>query len=160
MPRKYTPQEQIQVFWSGIAITSNDDKCWLWQRHLDHSGYGKALYGNRQHATHRIMWMLTYGDIPKYLEVCHTCDVRNCCNPKHLFLGSHLDNMRDMVSKNRQPNNKHENNPHHKLTLEQVTEIRTRYSREKKNGKILAREYGIGQTQLYRIVHNEHWKDA
>lgn len=27
--RKYTPQEQIEVFWANVIITADDNLCWL-----------------------------------------------------------------------------------------------------------------------------------
>ena len=38
---------------------------------------------------------------PGNMFVLHKCDVRNCFNPKHLFLGTNDDNMKDMASKDR-----------------------------------------------------------
>jgi len=49
---------------------------------------------------HRLVWMLFNGD-PGEMHVLHRCDMPACCNPEHLFLGTHLDNMRDMDEKNR-----------------------------------------------------------
>lgn len=33
----------------------------------------------------------------------HTCDYSFCVNPDHLFVGTHSDNMRGMLGKNRGP---------------------------------------------------------
>src|SRR5439155_563058 len=86
-------------FWSKVDKTST---CWLWKGAKDSSGYGWV--GNGQHktiTTHRLIWELTFGSIPKGLWVLHTCDVRNCVNPAHLWLGTNTDNQRDASRKGR-----------------------------------------------------------
>ncbi len=68
------------------------------------SGYGsiRCDQGKGKHVyAHRLAYELTYGPIPRGLFVCHHCDVRRCIEPTHLFLGTHRDNMADMVAKGR-----------------------------------------------------------
>lgn len=80
------------------------DTCWLWTG-ANNDGYGVFCVGSRKDGTrklvgaHRVSWVLHNGDIPEGLFVCHTCDVRNCVNPAHLWLGTHQDNMADTRNK-------------------------------------------------------------
>jgi HNH endonuclease len=77
--------------------------CWGWRKKPLKTGYGALYIGKRKLASaHRISWIIHRGEIPDKLFVLHKCDNRICTNPDHLFLGTHIDNMRDMVSKNRQ----------------------------------------------------------
>lgn len=79
--------------------------CQIIQCGKTRKGYGKvSLNGERQ--AHRASYKETYGEIPKGLYVCHRCDVRDCIEPTHLFLGTQADNMKDMVGKGRS------NHPH------------------------------------------------
>lgn len=85
-------------FWSKVQKT---DGCWLWQGATTGAGYGGFNIKGDLIGAHRVAYELTFGPIPDGLLVCHTCDVRHCVNPAHLFLGTHTDNMQDCKTKGR-----------------------------------------------------------
>ena len=88
-------------------------------------GYGSVKCGDRGALlVHRVAWELVRGPIPDGLDVLHSCDVRLCAKPDHLFLGTHLDNMRDMISKGRDVHFSGEQNGNSKLSIEDVDDIR------------------------------------
>ncbi len=59
------------------------------------------MRGGQQWLHHRFVWTEHNGPIPKGMCVCHHCDEPACINPDHLFLGTHQDNMQDMINKKR-----------------------------------------------------------
>ena len=63
--------------------------------------YGKILYNRESKLAHRISWEIFKGPIPKRKCVLHFCDTPQCVNPDHLFIGTHTDNMHDMIKKGR-----------------------------------------------------------
>lgn len=78
--------------------------CWIWMGKVQNKGYAIAIAAKRDYGTtvvHRIAYQIAYGPFPRDLLVCHRCDVRCCVNPTHLFLGTNLDNTRDMDRKGR-----------------------------------------------------------
>ena len=85
-------------FWARVNRT---DDCWLWTGWKDWGGYGILTVKDKNIKAHRFSWELFFGPIPLGLKVLHKCDVRLCVNPDHLFLGTNLDNSRDMVNKGR-----------------------------------------------------------
>ncbi len=88
-------------FWIKVAATANPNLCWLWMGTA--SSYGGIKYNGSMYKSHRVAYYLHYGKDPIGLEVMHSvCDNPKCCNPNHLSLGTHGDNMADMVAKGRQ----------------------------------------------------------
>jgi hypothetical protein len=91
-------------FWANV---SKGPGCWEWTASCHSTGYGQIGVGRKNRGAHQVAWELTFGPIEKdptkFRSVCvlHRCDNRKCCNPNHLFLGTHTDNMRDMVAKGR-----------------------------------------------------------
>lgn len=83
----------------------SENGCWVWQGNLQTKGYGATAYRGANVAAHRQMYKLVM-DIELATEqfVCHACDVRACCNPDHLFLGSAKVNNRDCGNKGRHHN--------------------------------------------------------
>jgi HNH endonuclease len=75
--------------------------CHIWQRSTKPNGYGQLTFRMRRLMAHRVAWIARHGPIAKGLEVCHRCDERRCCNPDHLYLGSHAENMAEMKAKRR-----------------------------------------------------------
>ena len=71
--------------------------CLEWRFRRQRDGYGRI--GND--GTHRFIYRLLKGPIPRGLLVCHSCDNPPCINPDHLFVGTTLDNMRDRDAKGR-----------------------------------------------------------
>lgn len=80
-------------------------ECWPWTASsLTTYGYGhiRLTSSRRKVLSHRLAYELANGPIPDGLKVLHECDNPPCCNPAHLFLGTHLANARDRDSKGRQ----------------------------------------------------------
>ncbi len=82
------------------------NECIEWQGAKHRNGYGLVRIDGIGFKVHRAVWTLVKGEIPKGMHVLHTCDNPPCFNIKHLFLGTHLDNMRDRKAKGRYPTKK------------------------------------------------------
>lgn len=88
-------------FWPMVDKSGD---CWIWTGGRQTNGYGRVSYQGRRVPTHRLSWVLANGPIPDGLCVLHNCPTGDnplCCNPDHLFLGTKVDNMRDMAAKGR-----------------------------------------------------------
>lgn len=77
-----------------VFAQGSHDECWLWPK-VTRKGYGSARYKGKPSLAHRAAWETLVGAIQDDKQVNHTCHVRNCVNPRHLYLGTQRENMRD-----------------------------------------------------------------
>lgn len=110
------------------------------------------IFKRRKLSAHRVSYEQVHGDIPTGLCVCHKCDVRQCVNPTHLFLGTDKDNHDDCVAKRRHAFGSRMGTA--KLTENQVTAIR----RSDLSGRQLALQYGVSPTTISEIVNYKIWR--
>ena len=82
--------------------------CWIWLASKAQSGkvkaYGHFNYKGKSVRAHRAAWLIYKGEIPEGMQILHTCDIGICVNPDHLRLGTHAENMREMVERGRHNN--------------------------------------------------------
>jgi hypothetical protein len=134
-------------------VDKQADGCWIWTACGHKTGYGRfGLTSTNVEYSHRAAWRLMRGPIPARTLVCHTCDVRLCVNPDHLFLGSHHDNMRDASNKGRVviPRASYCSDQTHqpaKLTNAQALAIR----QSQDSLRVLARRYGVSKSAVHRV---------
>lgn len=109
--------------------------------------------------------MLANGPIPAGLWVLHTCDVKLCVNPSHLFLGTPQENVADMVSKGRQaigdrnasrsrPDRLRRGESHGRSVLsdKQRMDIRANYLLCRVSQRELGRRFGVSQGVIFYTV--------
>lgn len=126
------------------------DECWPWRGAQGAGQRGHILRAGRGSAfvtAHRAIFEAVHGPVAEGLDVCHSCDNGLCCNPAHLFLGTHKENMLDMVRKERQPNRT--------LTWADVRLIRADTSGATFTS--LGRQFGVSRVQIKNILANRQW---
>lgn len=156
-------------FWPKVEVGAAHE-CWLWIRGQFSTGYGAMQFEGRAQHSNRIAYMLEKGPIPDGMVVMHTCDVRLCCNPEHLVLGTHKDNMADMAGKRRASRGDSHWTRHSpanlargsvvkgsKLTEGQIREMRKLREVTGMSYDGLAKLYNIAKCTVARILHRKMW---
>lgn len=144
-------------FWN-LVDRKKDFECWEWLGSKQGVGYGTYVFCGASLKAHRVSWELNRGPIPKCMQVCHKCDNPGCVNPNHLFIGSHADNMRDKIEKQRANCLKGENHPLAKLNKSKVVHIRREYEKGGVTQTELAERYNINFRSIHNIVNQKSWK--
>lgn len=121
--------------------------CWIWIGTINRFGYGRMKVNYKGWLAHRFSWEIHFGKIPDGLFVLHKCDIRCCVNPDHLFIGSQLENMRDMQAKGRGVQLIGERHGGAKLSDDEIQEIRE--SKHKRS--FLSKIYGVDVGHIRNI---------
>lgn len=164
----------------GFRVDRNDEK--LWDRYWKHTeyddrtgcrnwigamsmtkgkkyGYGHLEIKGKTIYAHRFAWALHFGRIPPNTLVLHKCDNVRCCNPDHLFLGTHKDNTYDAIIKGRFASGSKCSNA--VLNEESVLKARIEWWAHEgsRRGfiKKLAEKYGVAAPTMYKVISGESW---
>lgn len=136
--------------------TVTDAGCWEFNGPTRH-GYGQiSIRGNRSAVASRVAYDAWVGEIGEGMFVCHSCDNPVCINPRHLFLGTHDENMDDCRAKMRHQHG--ERTWMAKVTEDQSVEIRNLYATGRYTQAEVGRMFGLGQTSVSAIVRRVNWK--
>ncbi len=177
----------IARFHSKVGRLDDEDKCWEWKAGRFPEGYGEFWVGSkasggRMYSANRIAYLIHNGPFAPEMLVCHSCDNPPCCNPRHLWLGSDADNIRDKVEKGRDNNYtgddhwtrkkphllargprdgsymRGENHYKAKLNENNVRDARARFGSGLASVKQLAIELGVSESNMQKVVNRETWK--
>jgi hypothetical protein len=90
--------------------------------------------------------------------VLHKCDNPKCVNPDHLFLGTHTDNMRDMIDKGR---DRHDVTPsggaHGMARITNAQAVAIYAAKGEARAADLAKKYRVALPTIYAIWSGRNW---
>jgi hypothetical protein len=157
-----TEQEWLEL--NSSDVTVEDNGCWLWKWSTNSYGYGHFTENKKTVAVHRRVWELCRSPIPSGLFVLHNCpdgDNPRCCRPSHLWLGTHKDNMNDMVKKGRSPRSVFfgEHNGRAVLTDEFVQYARELAGKigQRRAARMLAASTGLSANTIRGAIRGNTW---
>ena len=147
-----TPEDK---FWKCVKKDSNPNGCWVWTGTKDQRGYGLFRLGRKyRQKAHRQSWFLKHGEMPT-LNVLHKCDNPSCVNPSHLELGTHQENMRQAVERNRF--GRGEQCSWARLSEDDVKEIKSLFQANENKRKI-AKQFNVSLSAIWHIYYGKTWK--
>jgi len=151
--RRVTPLKERYEKYTDTS--AGEDGCHLWTGPKNNRGYGRISRGRRGEGrvfAHRLSWGIHFGPIPEGKVVCHHCDNPPCVNPKHLFIGTNSDNLKDAVRKGRHHNGRRPRGAEHhnaKLAVH-IDEIRDRLAAGESQRSI-AKRFGVVSNAIRNI---------
>jgi hypothetical protein len=160
------PANTPEVLWSKVN-KRGEDECWEWLGYINQDGYGRTWINDVGYYAHRVIYNLAYPNTitlsaPKSSSdvgfLLHTCDNPACCNPKHLFVGTHLDNMLDKVAKNRQKKFPTDTGPRCKLSMSQAREARALRKDGMTIPQLMAR-FNLSRASMKTLLRGDSYKE-
>jgi len=146
-------KERFAAAWEACPVSG----CHLWTAARSASGYGAIWSNGKGRAAHRVAWELKNGPVPDGLFVLHRCDVRECVNTDHLYIGTARENIADMDRRGRRVTPRGSELPHAKLTEGAIRSIRKRLAAGEVQTAIAA-DYGVRDSAISRINTRKHWE--
>lgn len=145
---------------------------------LSSKGYGSIRISKKTYIASRVSFVIYKGTIPNGLCILHSCDIPSCVNPDHLRLGTHLENIQDMISKKRdvwsnfskknnlkilfskmrKGKNLGSNNSNAKFSEEKILKIRSLHREGIKQTEI-AKMFYTTQSRICEIVKRKTWRN-
>jgi hypothetical protein len=143
-----------EIFWARVDKSGGEGACWPYTGATRANGYGRLRIEGRYELAHRVAYRLANGQVPSDMFVCHSCDNPICCNPSHLWLGDHADNMADRQQKGRYATG--EQHPQSRLTLSQAAAIMRR-AMAGETAIALAAQHGVHYSTIRRLITSKRW---
>ena len=138
-----------------LTFVKKTNTCWNWSGFKDGKGYARFQISKYAERGHRVSYRIHKGEIKKDAVIRHICDNAECVNPKHLKIGTHIDNVKDRNIRNRTA--KGFSLPNTKLSNDQIGQIRKLYKDGHKQ-KEIAKKYNITKGYISAIVTNRRRK--
>jgi hypothetical protein len=157
------PKNTAASFWARVDQRGAND-CWPWLGRKSEFGYGRIdIFGEEGVYAHRVAFFLKYPNRISLREkggvlVLHHCDNPMCCNPRHLYMGSHDDNMKDKIKRGRQHIVTSIASPRAKLTAHDVSQIRV-HRQHGVTRKALALLYDVSVSTIKACTLGRYYKD-
>ena len=153
-----------QRFFTKVKTMENGCDEWTGAQDLKR-GYGKVWVPELHKLARvtRVAYAIAFGPFPQELDVCHHCDNPRCVNPKHLFLGTASDNLKDCSRKGRlggictPERNGWSKGVGFKLSEQDVLRIRSLVA-SGVSRQAVAEQYRVGKYTIRDIVQRRTWK--
>jgi hypothetical protein len=151
----------LSRFWSRVNKRGKQTplgRCWEWVASIGTHGYGQLSVNGKPVTTHTFSWKIHNGEIEGSKFVLHRCNNKSCVNPRHLYLGTHGDNVRDRTADGGDPQG--ERNGMSRLTKTQILEAKRKYIpyHRTRGIRALARELGVNHSYLGEVIRGRRWK--
>ena len=151
---------ELKRFFDKIHRIEQQESCWNWIARKNKQGYGQFRWKGKVELAHRVSMMIHNGLIEDGKQVLHRCDNPSCVNPKHLFLGTNADNVKDKMKKGRHRCGpiRGEDRSDSKLNNLLIYEIRKDLEEGILSQIKIAKKFEVSPMTISFIKHRKLWK--
>jgi hypothetical protein len=145
----------------AAKVTKVENGCHIWTGTIQRHGYGAIKIEDRKIDAHVASWRIANGGIavPVGMLIRHTCNCRQCVNPKHLKCGTHAENMQDAIQNGRgefMPRGEEVWNS--VLTDRLVKQIRRMHQPGKVGARAIGKKLGLHESTVAGVLKGRTWK--
>lgn len=127
----FQKKKKYRVILDGRTSINSKTGCWEFIGTLDPDGYGRITIDNTPYSVSRLSAMIFLGFVPaEGLQILHKCSSKSCWNPEHLYVGTHKQNMQDVVNAGGHRNQKKTHCIHGHAFTEENTRVGANGSRK------------------------------
>ncbi len=146
-------QKSLHILGRTFQYELNEQGCHICTSHKSsNGGYPQTKHNRKTVSIHRFIYEALRGRTLTDIVLRHSCDNKQCINPKHLKPGTHADNVKDRVLRGRTATG--EQNGRAKLNENSVKVILNSSLAQKD----LADIFGVDPKVIYDIRRRNTWR--
>ena len=144
-------------FLEHVNVPAVTEACWEWLGPKDRYGYGRCSFNGGRWRSHQVSFRIFKGPIPNGHQINHHCDNRICVRPTHIYSGTQLENIGDMLQRERNVAHKGEKHSQASISEAQAKAIMRLIEADRLSHAEIAKFIGCSRNVVANISCGRRW---